>query len=64
MAPQADGLLDKFEDMERVVGRDLRRAQRRLKLCWKRNARIARGPWWHCVAHGHICHGLCDMAAM
>ena len=31
MALQAERLLDKFEDMERAVERDLRRAQRRLK---------------------------------
>jgi hypothetical protein len=31
MAPHAERLLDKFEDLERAVERDLRRAQRRLK---------------------------------
>ena len=31
MALQAERLLDKFEDMERAVERDLRRAQKRLK---------------------------------
>jgi hypothetical protein len=31
MAPQAERLLDKFEDLERAVERDLRRAQKRLK---------------------------------
>jgi hypothetical protein len=31
MAPQAERLFDKFEDMERAVERDLRRAHKRLK---------------------------------
>lgn len=31
MAPQAERLLDRFEDMERAFQRDVRRAQRRLK---------------------------------
>jgi hypothetical protein len=31
MAPQAERLLDRIEDMERAVERDLRRAQKRLK---------------------------------
>src|SRR5688572_33288312 len=31
MAPQAERLLDRFEEMERAVERDLRRAHKRLK---------------------------------
>jgi hypothetical protein len=31
MGPQAERLLDRFEDIERAVERDYRRAQKRLK---------------------------------
>jgi hypothetical protein len=37
MAAQAEQLLDKFEDMERAVERDVRRAHKRLRssyFCW------------------------------
>jgi hypothetical protein len=45
MALQAERLLDKFEDMERAVERDLRRAQRRLNASRARDAHPSYGDF-------------------